>query len=158
MLKTRIENGGWRLARGSCGVAAVAGCGLRGEGSPQIRRRPQMGMGGGILDLRLAILDWGRGCWRMALWGQVQGSKFRVQSRGVSGFRPVFARKTGFARFCPVFFWVLAHGHREPTGDKVNLELRTRSQGQSNLVKPSPGDFVCGNFNRVGEGRISSRF
>ena len=32
---------------------------------------------------------------------------------------------------------VLAHGHREPIGDKVNLELRTRSQGWSRSVKPS---------------------
>ena len=72
-------------------------------------------------------------------WGKVQGFKCRVQSRGVSG-------SSGFwegNRFCSVLlglnFGVLAHSHRSELkkGNKLKLELRTRSQGWSRSVKPS---------------------
>ena len=43
--------------------------------------------------------------------------------------------------------------YAEAEGNKVNLELQTRSQGQSNLVKPSPGDFMPRNLLRAEFGR-----
>ena len=121
------EDGEWRMA-------GVAGCGLRGEGR-------------GILDLRLAILDWerdgGAGARTMG-----QSSRFQVPSSKW--------RRVGFVRFStekPVLLGIARFdffgnvkrpmqnakmsGHGKAEGNKLDLELRTRSQGWSRSVKPS---------------------
>ena len=63
---------------------------------------------------------------------------------GSSGFLPEKPVLLGFARF---FYFYMRNGKLKcyrsrlaglaSEGDKVNLEVHTRSQGQSNLVKPS---------------------
>ena len=46
MMNDKHEDREWRMANGGVGkMRGGEGCGLRGEGAPQIRRRPQMGSG-----------------------------------------------------------------------------------------------------------------
>ena len=130
--KTRMENGG---AGKICAMRRerVADCGLRGEGSPQIRGRPQIGEWGeahaearsarrGAENLRLAISDFGLG---------VLANGLRAKSWALGcRFRPVFPEKPvlpGFARFSFCGCW------RTATNSKPGVKA---GQGQSNLVKP----------------------
>ena len=96
-------------------------------------------MRGGVRNFGFAIGDFGLGVLAHGHWGKVQSSEFRVPSRrvlGSSGFKRRKPLLLGIARFA---FWSAGTGHRLELkkGNKVNLELQTRSQGQSNLVKPS---------------------
>ena len=113
----RGERGG---DRGKCATRdGVGACGVENWGG--VRLRPAW-----FASVRLIWKNFPR----LRVWGGWVSSGFWKKNR-----------------YCSVLlglhFWkfhlpeVLAHGHREQTGDKVNLELHTRSQGQSNLVKPS---------------------
>ena len=108
------------------GCAIKRGCGLRGEVSPQIRGRPQMGLGRGS-----------RGGAEVLAHGQ--GGKVMKKARITACLRlfplsPLILRGGGVGR--NFGFAIVDLGLEAAAGDKVNLELRTRSQGQSNLVKP----------------------
>ena len=99
---------------------------------------------GGAVGEEFWICDW-----RFWIGGTGMGLS------GSSGFWPK-------NRFCSVLlgliFTVLAHGYRFRTkkGDKVNLELHTRSQGWSRSVKPSQTYFMLKNLDGARLGLLAS--
>ena len=151
MMNDKHEDREWRMADGG----RAKGCVLRvawGGGPADSGTTADGELGPGISNLKFHK---GRADGKLLLpllhrrsAPNLRGDAFGSLRFKVSGFRPVFARKTGFARFCPVFIlrkFQVGDGETHAEGSKETLNSKPgvkAGQGQSNLVKPSQGDFL----------------